>query len=74
MATKHLATLVGAAAVAAAIVGAPLAAAEPNQPQESCQTAGQSSTVCESPGDVEIKDAPASVTFYPYGSPPPTAG
>jgi hypothetical protein len=74
MATKHLATLVGAAAVAAAIVGAPLAAAEPNQPQESCQTAGQSSTVCESPGDVEIKDAPPSVTFYPYGSPPPTAG
>ena len=74
MATKHLATLVGAAAVAAAIVGAPLAASEPNQPQESCQTAGQSSTVCESPGDVEIKDAPPSVTFYPYGSPPPTAG
>ena len=74
MATKHLATLVGAAAVAAAIVGAPLAAAEPNQPQESCETAGQSSTVCESPGDVEIKDAPPSVTFYPYGSPPPTAG
>jgi hypothetical protein len=74
MATKHLATLVGAAAVAAAIVGAPLAAAEPNQPQVSCETAGQSSTVCESPGDVEIKDAPPSVTFYPYGSPPPTAG
>ena len=74
MATKHLATLVGAAAVAAAIVGAPLAAAEPNQPQESCQTAGQSSTMCESPGNVEVKDAPPSVTFYPYGSPPPTAG
>ena len=47
MTTKHLATLVGAAAVAAAIVGAPLAAAEPNQPQESCQTAGPSSTVCQ---------------------------
>ena len=74
MATKHAATLVGAAAVTAAIVGAPLAAAEANQPQKSCQTAGQSSTVCESPGDVEIKDAPPSVTFYPYGSPPPTAG
>ena len=74
MVTKHLATLVGAAAVTAAIVGAPLAAAEPNQPQESCQTAGQSSTMCESPGNVEVKDAPPSVTFYPYGSPPPTAG
>ena len=74
MATKHAATLFGAAAVAAAIVGAPVASAEPNQPQKSCETAGQSSTVCESPGDVEIKDAPPSVTFYPYGSPPPTAG
>ena len=74
MVTKHLATLVGAAAVTAVIVGAPLAAAEPNQPQESCQTAGQSSTMCESPGNVEVKDAPPSVTFYPYGSPPPTAG
>ena len=74
MTAKHLATLVGAAAVVAAIVGAPLAAAEPNQPQESCQTAGQSSTMCESPGDVEIKDAPPSITFYPYGSSPPTAG
>ena len=74
MATRQLATLVGAAAVAAAGVGAPLAAAEPNQSQESCETAGQSSTVCESPGDVEVKDAPPSITFYPYGSPPPTAG
>jgi hypothetical protein len=74
MGARNLAMLVGGAAVAAAIAGAPLAAAGPNQPQESCETAGQSSTVCESPGDVEIKDAPPSVTFYPYGSPPPTAG
>jgi hypothetical protein len=74
MTARHLATLIGAAAVAAAIAWAPLAAAEPNQPEESCETAGQSSTVCQSPGDVEIKDAPPSVTFYPYGSPPPTAG
>jgi hypothetical protein len=74
MTAKHLATLVGTAAVAVSIACAPLAGAEPNQPEESCQTAGQSSTVCQSPGDVEIKDAPPPVTFYPYGSPPPTAG
>jgi hypothetical protein len=74
MTAKHLATLVGTAALAVSIAWAPLAAAEPNQPEESCQTAGQSSTVCQSPGDVEIKDAPPPVTFYPYGSPPPTAG
>jgi hypothetical protein len=74
MRRRHLAMLVGTAAVATALAGAPLVAAQPSQPQESCETAGQSSTVCESPGDVEIKDAPPPVTFYPYGSPPPTAG
>jgi hypothetical protein len=39
MTAKHLATLVGAATVAAAIASAPLAAPDPNQPQESCDTA-----------------------------------
>ena len=67
MRAKHLATLVGAAAVAAAIAGAPLAAAEPNQPEESCTTAGASSTVCQTPGNVEINDAPPPVDYYPYG-------
>jgi hypothetical protein len=65
MGARNLAMLVGGAAVAAAIAGAPLAAAGPNQPQESCETAGQSSTVCESPGDVEIKDAPRRSRFIP---------
>ena len=74
MTTKQLATFFAAAAVAAVIAGAPLAAADANQPEESCETAGQSSTVCQSPGNVEVKDAPPPVTFYPYGSPPPTAG
>jgi hypothetical protein len=73
MTTKHFATLVLAAAAAAAIAGAPIAGAETNQ-AKSCQSTGQSSTVCQSPGNVEIKDAPPSVTFYPYGSPPPMAG
>ena len=66
MTTKHLASLV-AAAVAAAIAWAPLAAAEPNQPQESCETAAPSSTVCQTPGNVEINDAPPPPGFYPYG-------
>lgn len=64
---KHRATMIGAAAVAAAIAWAPLAAAEPNQPEESCGTAGSSSTVCQSPGNAEINDAPPPVEFYPYG-------
>jgi hypothetical protein len=74
MTAKYLATLVGAVAAAVVIAGVPLDAAEANQPNESCQSAGQSSTVCQAPGDVEINDPPPPVTFYPYGSPPPTAG
>ena len=69
--TKHFPTLVAAAAAAAAIAAAPLNAAGTHQ---SCQSVGQSSTVCQSPGNVEVRDSPPPVTFYPYGSPPPTAG
>lgn len=74
---KHIALMLGAAAVSAAIAGAPVAGADPdqsNQTQESCTNPEPSSTVCQSPGDVEITDAPPPRTFYPYGSPPPTAG
>lgn len=77
--TRYFATLVGVAAAAAAIAAAPLDAPGANQSSssqlnQSCQSAGQSSTVCQSPGDVEVKDAPPAITFYPYGSPPPAAG
>ena len=71
MMTTHFATLVGVATAAAAIAAPPLEAAGTSQ---SCQAAAQSSTVCQSPGDVEVKVAPPPITFYPYGSPPPTAG
>ena len=67
MTPRHLAILAGAAAITAAIAWAPVAAAEPNQPEESCGTAGPSSTVCQMPGDVEINDAPPPTDFYPYG-------
>jgi|KBSSwiStaDraftv2_1062776.scaffolds.fasta_scaffold1093931_1 hypothetical protein len=72
--TRQFATLLSAAAIAAGIAGAPIAAADPNpdpnQPQQSCATAGASSTVCLSPGDTEINDAPPPVSFYPYGGEP----
>ena len=67
MTTKHLATLVGAAALATSMAWPPLATAEPNQPEESCNTAGSSSTVCQTPGNVEINDAPPPPGFHPYG-------
>lgn len=70
MTPRHLAMLAGAV-IAAGIAGAPVAAADPNpgpnQPEESCAAAGASSTVCQSPGEVEINDAPPPVAFYPYG-------
>ena len=69
--TRQFVTLLAAGAIAAGIGGAPIAAADPNsgpnQPEESCATAGASSTVCQSPGDVEINDAPPPTDFYPYG-------
>jgi hypothetical protein len=63
--------LVAAAAVAAAVSAAPIAAAAPStqapaQPQESCGASG-SGTICQSPGNVQINDAPPPVQFYPYG-------
>jgi hypothetical protein len=54
---SYLAPLLAAGAVAAAIAGAPIAAAD-----QSC-----SGNVCESPGNVQINDSPPPVQFDPYG-------
>jgi hypothetical protein len=51
-----------AAVAAAAIVGAPMASAA----GESCGGTG-GGTVCQSPGNVQLNDAPAPVQFFPYG-------
>jgi transaldolase len=74
MGPKRVAQVLCAAVVGAAIATAPVATADPGGSQETCAPTATASTVCQSPGDVEIKDAPPSITFYPYGSPPPTAG
>jgi hypothetical protein len=64
--------MLGAAAVAAAILAAPIASAAPStqapapQQHQSCAGSG-SATVCQSPGNVQINDAPPPVQFYPYG-------
>jgi hypothetical protein len=67
----YLAPMIGAAAVAAAISAAPIASAAPNTQapgpqQQSCGGSGPG-TVCQSPGNVQINDAPPPVQFYPYG-------
>ena len=67
----HVTPLFGAAAVAAAIAVAPIASAAPSaqapsQPQQSC-TGNGAGTICQSPGNVQINDAPPAAQFYPYG-------
>ena len=57
----HLAPVLAAGAAAAAIVAAPIASAA-----QSCGGGG-GGTVCQSPGNVQINDAPSPVQFFPYG-------
>jgi hypothetical protein len=67
---KHIATLLGAAAVAAAMGAAPVAAAAPadaqqsDQPQKSCEQQGASQYVCEGPGNVQLNDPPSATNYY----------
>jgi hypothetical protein len=61
---KYLTPLLGAGAVAAVIAGAPIAAAA--SVGQSCGADG-SGSVCQSPGNVQINDAPPPANFYPYG-------
>lgn len=60
----HLAPVLAAGAAAAAIVAAPIASADATG--QSCGGSG-GGTVCQSPGNVQINDAPGPVQFYPYG-------
>ena len=67
-----VAPLLVAGAAVVAVTAAPIAAAAPAQApvnppaQESCATSGPG-TVCQSPGNVQINNAPPPVSFYPYG-------
>ena len=69
---KHVAPLLGVAAVAAAIGAAPAAAAaaaptdaqQPNQPQQSCAQQTASQYTCEAPGNVQLNDPPSANNYY----------
>ncbi|HZN84448.1 MAG TPA: hypothetical protein VFC01_32865 [Mycobacterium sp.] len=63
MKLTYLTALFGAAAAAVAIFAAPVAAADTGQ---TCSGNG-SGTICQSPGNAQINDAPPPVNFYPYG-------
>jgi hypothetical protein len=60
------AAVVGAAICAAPIASAATATSAPAQTQLSCAGSG-AGTTCQSPGNVQINDAPPPAQFYPYG-------
>ena len=60
---KYVTPLLAAAAATVAIAAAPTAFAADHQ---SCNGSG-SGTVCQSPGNVQIKASPPHVQFHPYG-------
>ena len=69
---KHIAPMLGALAAVAAIGTAPLAAGDeptdaqqPPPPGQFCVQLGGSQFKCESPGIVQLNEAP-SVTNHPY--------
>ncbi|MCV7161318.1 hypothetical protein [Mycolicibacterium brisbanense] len=60
-------TILAAGAIASAALLAPVANADPDATPQSCAAMGASETMCQSPGDAELYDAPPAVAFYPYG-------
>ena len=76
--TSFITTLLAAGAAAVAIAAAPMATAAPTTPApapvpQSCSATG-AGTECQSPGNVEIQDAPPPVSFSPYGGYGPDLG
>jgi hypothetical protein len=70
----HIASLLAAVAVVAAIGTAPVAAAdapaETDQPSpriQSCTQLGATEYKCESPGNAQLNDAPQVTNFFPQG-------
>ena len=65
--TLRLAAPLLAAGAAAAILGAPLAAASDNHLE--CTTVSGNSTTCETPGNVQLSSTPPPVSYpqeYPF--------
>lgn len=70
---KHVAPLLAAGAVVAAIGRAPVAAANPvatdtpSPPSQSCAQLGAAEYRCQSPGNAQLNDAPPVTNFFPQG-------
>ena len=68
MRTTFFAPLAAVAAAAAVIATAPISAADSTAPQQSCSSLGGTQTQCQSPGNVQINDAPPQVNYFPLGA------
>ena len=71
---KHIAPVLAAVAVVAAIGSAPVAATDepvatdqPSPPSQSCAQLGAADYNCESPGNAQLNDAPPVTNFFPQG-------
>ena len=67
MRTTFLAPLAVVAAATAVIAAAPIAAADSTASQQTCTSLGGTQTQCQSPGNVQINDAPPQVNYFPLG-------
>jgi hypothetical protein len=69
---NYIAALLATGAAAVAIAAAPIAAAAPTAPgdtsqaQQSCASLGGTQTECQTPGNVQVNDAPPQVDYFPY--------
>jgi hypothetical protein len=68
---KHIAPLLAAVAIVAAIGRAPVAAADepdqPSPPSQSCSQLGAADYKCESRRNAQLNDAPPVTNFFPQG-------
>ena len=65
---RYVVPLLGAAA-AASIIAAPTATAASTSP-DCTYTSGSGDTQCQSPGNVDINNAPPPVSYHPHGDMP----
>ena len=68
MLIRFFAPLATVVATAAVIATAPAAAGlADSTPNRSCTSLGGTQTQCQSPGNVQINDAPPQVNYFPLG-------
>ncbi|MEZ0054286.1 hypothetical protein ABIA30_005326 [Mycobacterium sp. MAA66] len=57
---------IAATTIVAPIAGTAAASSDQSQVQQACVNLGSTQSLCQSPGDAEIYDAPPQVDYFPY--------